>query len=53
MRESHDRYTVPTKKDGVIAEVIANHWPLTSKDLTIVLVVFEEGEKYCVSIVTP
>ena len=36
----HDRYAVAIKKDGVIA----NHRPLTSKDLTIVPVVSEEGE---------
>ena len=39
-RNDHNRYAVAIKKD----EVIANHWPLTSKDLTIVLVVSEEGE---------
>ena len=38
----HDRYAVAIaiKKDGVTA----NHWPLTSKDLMILLVVSEEGE---------
>ena len=48
----HNRYAVAIKKDGVITEVIANHWLLTSKDLTIVLVVSEEGKYYCMSIVT-
>ena len=42
----HDRYRrcIAIKKDGLIAKVIANYWPLSSKDLTIVLVVSEEGE---------
>ena len=46
LSDEHDRYAlaVAIKKDGVIAEVIANHWPLTSKDLIIVLVVSEEGK---------
>ena len=36
-RNEHDRY-------AVAIEVIVNHWPFTSKDLTIVPVVSEEGE---------
>jgi len=42
--DEHDGYAVAVAitKDGVIAEVIANHWPLTSKNHMIVLVVSEE-----------
>ena len=29
----HNRYAIAIKKDGVIAKVITNHWPLTLKDL--------------------